>query len=925
MRAAHHLRRTVAAAATVIAVVAAPLAGATGASAAEKPADKKAAVATQNLRLVGYSDLGGGGLNGEVAVVGTTAIVGAGMSPSGGVHIHFYNPYDPCGGVPVKVVDLSNPRHPRVTSTIPVPEDVAALDVAALRMSTPSFSGDLAAVALASCGPTGGIVNRGVQYYDVTNPAAPRFLGYYDADFDARPVGTPPCGPANPPPPAPPTVTSPRGCASSQHSVSLVQRPDGRVLSLSTEPFASASNRPGCGPTAPRPPAGPGPCTFPSGDLRIVDVTNPTRPTQVGSFPNGDQIPPGFGTNPRGFSHNGCRPFDAGHAVGKGGDGTQVVLPYMDLGMFNVNLADPAAPSGSAQLNLYDRNDRAAEGNAAYGASAEVSGRRLALVAEEDWVAPQSRLRVDAPAAVAGSKFACEAMFTLFDPENSAQVYRKPGSQVPGEIVYVGRGCPQVPGAHGEPPQPEPYLADPRGKIALIDRGFCGFTDKLIRAQESGALGVVFAQTSTLEAFSADGNPAGLEIPAYMIDKADADALRTALCPSRDASGNCTGGSPVTGAMVDTRGEWGGLQVVDNTNPATPVRLATYRSPRAGVFPPPDLGVYSVDQAVASGNQAYVAANSDGLRVLDLTNPALPREVASFLPDDHPDPTGQIPAKALVTGVALSGDNIVVTDVNSGLYVLRSSPFGAGYWTVAADGGIFAFGDAPFLGSMGGRRLNSPIVGMASTPSGRGYWMVAGDGGVFAFGDARFFGSMGGRPLNRPIVGMAATPSGNGYWLVASDGGVFAFGDAAFLGSMGGRPLNSPILSIAATRSGRGYWMAAADGGVFAFGDARFLGSMGGRPLRGLVVDMAPTPTGNGYWLVGADGGIFAFGDARFFGSMGGRPLNAFIVGMSATTSGMGYWMVGSDGGIFAFGDAIFLGSTGALRLNRPMVGMAAL
>ncbi len=33
---------------------------------------------------------------------------------------------------------------------------------------------------------------------------------------------------------------------------------------------------------------------------------------------------------------------------------------------------------------------------------------------------------------------------------------------------------------------------------------------------------------------------------------------------------------------------------------------------------------------------------------------------------------------------------------------------------------------------------------MAATPDGKGYWLVASDGGVFAFGDAGFEGSMGG-------------------------------------------------------------------------------------------------------------------------------------------------------------------------------------
>jgi hypothetical protein len=32
-------------------------------------------------------------------------------------------------------------------------------------------------------------------------------------------------------------------------------------------------------------------------------------------------------------------------------------------------------------------------------------------------------------------------------------------------------------------------------------------------------------------------------------------------------------------------------------------------------------------------------------------------------------------------------------------------------------------------------------VGMAATPTGKGYWLVAADGGIFTFGDAVFAGS----------------------------------------------------------------------------------------------------------------------------------------------------------------------------------------
>ncbi|MHB8220722.1 MAG: CHAP domain-containing protein, partial [Acidimicrobiales bacterium] len=160
------------------------------------------------------------------------------------------------------------------------------------------------------------------------------------------------------------------------------------------------------------------------------------------------------------------------------------------------------------------------------------------------------------------------------------------------------------------------------------------------------------------------------------------------------------------------------------------------------------------------------------------------------------------------------------------------------------------------------------VVGLASTPTGRGYWEVSSDGGLFAFGDAGFYGSMGGKALNAPVVGIATTPTGRGYWEVGSDGGLFAFGDAGFYGSMGGKPLDQEVTAVAGVPGGRGYWEVGADGGVFAFGDAGFYGSMGGKATEQAVVAVSRTPGGHGYWLVGADGGVFAFGTAQFEGAL---------------------------------------------------------
>ena len=62
-----------------------------------------------------------------------------------------------------------------------------------------------------------------------------------------------------------------------------------------------------------------------------------------------------------------------------------------------------------------------------------------------------------------------------------------------------------------------------------------------------------------------------------------------------------------------------------------------------------------------------------------------------------------------------------------------------GWWPPTA--GCSPSATPAFYGSAGAVALNQPIVGMARTPRRHGYWLVAADGGVFTYGDARFFGA----------------------------------------------------------------------------------------------------------------------------------------------------------------------------------------
>ena len=200
--------------------------------------------------------------------------------------------------------------------------------------------------------------------------------------------------------------------------------------------------------------------------------------------------------------------------------------------------------------------------------------------------------------------------------------------------------------------------------------------------------------------------------------------------------------------------------------------------------------------------------------------------------------------------------------------LLRDDMFAA--VAVTADGLLIAIGDT----SVAGHAPTHSAVGVVQPPCG-GMLVAAADGGVFAYGGARFLGSLAGIALAAPVVAIASTPSGRGYWMAAADGGIFAFGDAGFHGSLGAIRIESPIVDFAVTPTGRGYWLLAADGQVYSLGDAIH---------RGAVSDDASTmvalsPIADGYVLTRADGLAIRFGDRSHSWSTDaeGGVVDAFI------------------------------------------------
>jgi hypothetical protein len=221
---------------------------------------------------------------------------------------------------------------------------------------------------------------------------------------------------------------------------------------------------------------------------------------------------------------------------------------------------------------------------------------------------------------------------------------------------------------------------------------------------------------------------------------------------------------------------------------------------------------------------------------------------------------------------------------------------------------------------------------MVPSAGRRGYWLDASDGGVFAFGDAGFDGSIPGlglhpagsglpNSLNAPIVGMVPSADGGGYFMVASDGGVFAFGDARFAGScpgMGG--CAGAAVAVMPDASGNGYWVVTATGNVYTFGDAPYLGA----PGHGTVTSAVAAPDGTGYWVLLRNGEVFGFGNSAYFGA----PLGAFsglnpATAIFATSDGGGYWVSSSLGVVYTFGDAPSDGGMAGTQLNGAIIAAA--
>ena len=110
---------------------------------------------------------------------------------------------------------------------------------------------------------------------------------------------------------------------------------------------------------------------------------------------------------------------------------------------------------------------------------------------------------------------------------NTATVDWAPlGDGFSGSAVYVGVGCP-ADAATGAPATP--YLADPSGKVAIIDRGGCNISLKVDRAAKAGAIAVLLVNNVSGDPPSFSFGGGDKFVPTLVLSQSDGAVLKNAL------------------------------------------------------------------------------------------------------------------------------------------------------------------------------------------------------------------------------------------------------------------------------------------------------------------------------------------------------------------------------------------------------------
>ncbi len=379
------------------------------------------------------------------------------------------------------------------------------------------------------------------------------------------------------------------------------------------------------------------------GGLRVVDVSNPSNPTEVGSYDT----------------------LGAVHDVAVAPAGDYVYIAGYDLGLRVVDVSDPSSPS---EVGFYDTPGWAK------GVAIAPAGD-YAYIAD-GWEGGLRVVDVSTPSSPSGGGF----YNTLGNAYGVAVA-------LAGDYAYVadyGEGLRVVDISNPSSPT-EVGFCDTQGHaedVAVVPAGDYAFV-----AAGDGGLRAVDVSTPS--------SPS--EIGFY------------------DTMGAAQGVAVAGDYAYVADDYYGGLRVVNISNPSSPSEVGFYDTPGS-----------ALDVAVApTGNYAYVADWWDGgLRVIDISIPSSPSEVGFY----------DTPGAAWGVAVAPAGDYVYIADYASGLGVIDvsnpSSPSVVGSYHTpggAWDVAVAPAGDYAYVAARWEGGLRVVDISIPSNPSEAGFYDTPGD------------------------------------------------------------------------------------------------------------------------------------------------------------------------------------------------------
>ncbi len=301
------------------------------------PASAEAQGSALNMVAVGHDDLGGRGYNADVWVHKQHAYVGSwGFSDYASGSKQRFCPNDG-----IAVVDTTDPSRPRRVATLVSPPATSAEDVVVFQARYGLLAGrDIAVVGIQVCGgdrtDTG--ILRGLQVFDVTDPARPAEIGF---------LGT-------------------GCCARGLHELEVQHRADLRSTFVYASVPTSEYSEPGS-PSGKRDRMG-------RGDFRLIDITNPRLPVEVSNWGVHRNLgaPPAPGL--------GCDPDpEYGHSIEPSADGKLAFASWWDSGFIALDVSTPANPVFRGRTTYASNAD--GDGHS----SNYDEGRKVLFSADEDF------------------------------------------------------------------------------------------------------------------------------------------------------------------------------------------------------------------------------------------------------------------------------------------------------------------------------------------------------------------------------------------------------------------------------------------------------------------------------------------------------------------------------------------------------------